>query len=150
MAVKCIGIGNRIMRDDGIGIRVIENLSPQLKHMGIEVILGETDTDYALSKIEDGDFLFIIDGTYFNVKPGTITLTPIDKSIEQHHQAYSQHQASLAYMIKTYGKTIEGFIIGIEVEEIDFSLELSNTLQRKLPHICEEVYQLIYKNIRGV
>ncbi|AOY78290.1 hypothetical protein BJL90_07985 [Clostridium formicaceticum] len=138
------------MGDDGIGIRVAEELSSRLKHIGIEVIVGEVDIDYTLSKIEDGDFLFIIDAMYLNVKPGIVTFTPIIKSITQHLQAYSQHQPNLIHLLKTYGKSVEGFIIGIEVEEIDFNLELSNTLQTRLPHICEEVYQFIYQNIRRV
>lgn len=138
------------MGDDGIGIRIIEELSPRLQDIGIEVILGETHIDYALSKIKDGDFLFIIDATYFNVKPGTVTFTPMDKSIEQHQQTYSQHQPSLVHLLKVYRKSVEGFIIGVEVEEIDFSLELSSTLQTRLPHICEVVYQFIYETIRRV
>jgi len=145
MAVKCIGIGNRIMGDDGIGIRVLEEISPRLKHISIEVIFGETDVDYILSKVEAGDFIFVIDATFFNKKPGTVTFIPIDKSMEQHSQAYSQHQPSLVHLLKIYGKSVEGFIIGIEVEEIDFSLELSNTLKNRLSHICEEVYQFIYE-----
>ncbi|QUH26398.1 hydrogenase maturation protease [Serpentinicella alkaliphila] len=150
MAVKCIGIGNRIMGDDGIGIRVVEQLLKQLRDICIEVILGETDIDYAISKIDNGDFLFIIDAAYFNEEPGTVTFISIDKYIKQHTQAYSQHQSSLVHLIKVYKKSVKGFIIGIEVHEIDFSLELSNTLQTRLPHICEEVYQFIYKNTRRV
>lgn len=150
MAVKCIGIGNRIMGDDGIGIRVVEELSSRLKPIGIEVLLGETDVYYALNAINDGDFLFVVDATYFNIKPGTLTFTQIDKAIEQHFQAYSQHQPSLVQLIKIYGKPVEGFIIGIEVAEIDCSLELSNTLLSILPYICEEVYKFINKNIRRI
>ncbi|AOT73031.1 hypothetical protein Gferi_07470 [Geosporobacter ferrireducens] len=134
------------MGDDSIGIRVGEELSPRLKHIGIEVILGETDIDFTLSKIEDGDFLFILDATYFNVKPGTVTFTPIDKSIKAHPQAYSQHQPSFVHLLKIYGKSVDGFIVGIEVEEIDFSLKLSNVLETRLSHICEEVYQFIIKS----
>jgi hydrogenase maturation protease len=59
MLIKCIAIGNRIMGDDSIGIRVTQEILPSLKKDKIEVIFGETDVDYALSKIEDGDFLFI-------------------------------------------------------------------------------------------
>ncbi|MCC5911744.1 MAG: hydrogenase maturation protease [Clostridiaceae bacterium] len=150
MAVKCIAIGNQIMGDDGIAIRVVEELSPQLKHAGIEVILGETDIDYALSEIKDGDFLFVIDATYFNVKPSTVTFTPLNKSIGQYPQVYSQHQPNLVDLLKTYGKIVEGFIIGIEVEEIDFGLELSDTLKTRFLHICEEVYRFIYETIRRI
>lgn len=150
MAVKCIAIGNSIMGDDSIGIKVVEELSSQLDQANIEVIFGETDIDYALGKIEDGDFLFIIDSTYFDINPGIVTFIHIDEAIGQHHQFYSQHQPSLINLLKTYGKSVKGFIIGIEVEDIDFSLELSDTLKARLPHICEEVYRFVYHTIRRI
>lgn len=144
MAVKCIAIGNSIMGDDSIGIKVAEKLSSRLKHDGIELILGETDVYYALSKIDNGDLLFIIDSTYFNICPGTVTFTFINDLIKQHSHCYSQHQPSLIHLLKTYIKSVEGFVIGIEVEKIDFSLELSDSLKNMLPQICQKVYSFIY------
>jgi len=148
MTIKCIAIGNRIMGDDSIGIKVLEKLEPQFTKENIEVVYGETDIDYALSKIDDGDILFIFDSTYFSKVPGTLTFTPMEDAIMQ-KQVYSQHQPSLISLLKTYKKSISGFIIGIEIKEIGFSLELSDTLERKLSKICDEVSKFIYKNIRG-
>lgn len=137
------------MGDDGIGIKVAEHLSSHLEKENIEVILAETDVDYALSKVENGDFIFIIDSTYLGVSPGTITLTSIRDSNAGQHHMYSQHQPSLINLLKTYRKSVEGFVIGIEIEEIDFKLELSHTLNAKLLQICEEVDELIFNIIRG-
>ena len=81
MSIKCIAIGNRIMGDDSIGIKVLEELTTKLEKEKLEVIFGETDIEYALSKIEDSDLLFIIDSTYFNIVPGTVTFTPIEKEM---------------------------------------------------------------------
>lgn len=136
------------MGDDGIGLKVAEVLSPLLLQEHIELIFGETDNDYALSKIQNGDMLFIIDSTFFDINPGTITFTPIGEVIDQHHEVYSQHQPSLIYMLKTYGKSVEGYLIGIEVEKIEFGLELSDTLRTRLLPICEEVH-LFIENIQG-
>lgn len=144
MAIKCIAIGNRIMGDDSIGIKVAEMISPLLVQAHIELIIGETDNDYSLSKIENGDLLFIIDSTFFDINPGTVTHIPIDEVIGQHHEFFSQHQPSLFYLLKTYGKEVEGYMIGIEVAKIDFSLELSETLKTRFLSICEEVYLFIY------
>lgn len=150
MAVKCIAIGNRIMGDDSIGIKVAEELLPQLKGENISVIFGETDIDYALSKIEDGDYLFIIDSTYLNINPGTVTFTPIEEAIRQQRDIYSQHQPSIINLLEIYKKSVEGFIIGIEVEEIHFSLELSNTLKTRFHDICREVREFIHHTVRGI
>lgn len=137
------------MGDDSIGIKVLDELSPQLNNEKIEVIFGETDVEYSLNKIEEGDFIFIIDSTYFNIKPGTVTFTPFEEVIAQHQQVYSQHQPSLINLLKIYRKSVDGFVIGIEVEEVNFCFELSDTLKVRLPHICEEVYKFIKDVIRG-
>jgi len=51
-------------------------------------MFGETDIDYALSNIEEGDFLFIIDSTYLDLKPGTVTFTAVNTFNEQSSQVY--------------------------------------------------------------
>lgn len=150
MKIKCIAIGNRIMGDDSIGIKVLEALSSELEKEKIEVIFGETDIDYALRKIDDRDLLFIIDSTYFNIAPGTVTFTSIEKAIKGQQQIYSQHQPNLINLLKTYNKSVRGYIVGIEVEKIHFSVDLSETLRKKFLSICEEIYEIIYQTIRGI
>lgn len=142
MVTKCIAIGNRVMGDDGIGIKVAEELSSKLRQKQIELIIVETDIDYAFAKIEAGDLLFIIDSAHFGFSPGTITFLPIGEEVIQ-QQTYSQHQLSLIHLLNTNGKLVKGFIIGIEIEKIDFGLELSSALETKFPAICEEVYRFI-------
>ena len=150
MRIKCIAIGNRIMGDDGIGIKVLEELLQELEKCKIEVIIGETDFDYGLSKIAEGDILFIIDSTYFNIDPGTVTFTPIEKAINCQWRIYSQHQPSLINLLHTYKKSVKGYIIGIEVEKIHFCLDLSVTLKEKFFSICEEIRVFIYEIIGGI
>lgn len=145
MSVKCISIGNRIMGDDAIGIKVVEEISTRLKKEEIVLIFGETDSEYALSNIKDGDLLFIVDSTYFQLAPGTVTFTSINDLLLKNNLT-SQHQQSLIHLIKLYGININGFVIGIEVEKIDFSTVLSETLKRKFYNICDEVYEFIMSN----
>lgn len=149
MAVKCIAIGNTIMGDDGIGIKVAQEISKHFVEEHIEFIYGETDVDYALSKIENADFLFLIDSTYFDINPGTITYTPLSQLIGQHIEVISQHQPSLIHLLKTYGKAVDGYLIGIEIAKIDFSLELSDILKNKFLSICEDVYLFINHAIKN-
>lgn len=138
------------MGDDCIGIKVLEKLTSELEKEEIQVIFGETDIDYALSKIDNRDFLFIIDSTYFNIAPGTVTFTPIEKAITRQQPIYSQHQPSLINLLNTYKKSVSGYIIGIEVAEIYFSLDLSEILSRKFLSICEEIHKFIYQIVREI
>lgn len=145
----CIAIGNRMMADDSIGIQVLEALAPQLRQKNIEIVFGETDTDYALSQINNGDYLYILDSTYFGIAPGTVTVTPIQESMVPSQTVYSQHQPSLINLLKIYKQDVAGIVIGIEVMQVAFSLELSDVLKNRFTQICEEVSEFIQDHIRS-
>lgn len=143
MAIKCIAIGSRLMADDQIGIVVLEEITSELKLKEIEAIISETDTFHALSRIEDGDFLFIIDATYLDIYPGTITYMPIAAAISERQRSNSLHQQSLIDLLWLSKISVEGFVIGIEVNQLDYCFELSESLKTKLPVICSEVMGII-------
>lgn len=149
MRIKCIAIGNRIMGDDAIGIKVTEKLHPRLTREGIKVIYGETDVNYALDNIESRDVIFIIDATYLGNNPGTVTCLTL-QDVYKKKQVYSQHELNLVDLLHTYNKSVKGYVIGIEIQRLDFSLELSDSLIYKFPTICEEVYSVIMSSIRGL
>ena len=71
MNIKCIAIGNRIMKDDGIGINISEAIKERLITKDISVVICETDVEYALDELNNVDLLFIIDSSYYNIQPGT-------------------------------------------------------------------------------
>lgn len=146
MKTKVIAIGNPIMSDEGIAIRVAENLKSILRKNNIEVIMGETDVDYCIDNIKKDDFLFIIDATYYGIIPGSLTLIPLEKSIPYLSDSYSQHELSLINVLKKNGNVPPGYIIGIEVDEIKFDCNLSSSLTKKFDKICSKVQHIIVNN----
>lgn len=144
MKIKCIATGNRIMKDDGIGIRVLEELTRNIDKEFFEVIIGETDTDFVLSKINDGDIFLLFDSTCFGIEPGTVTFTPIENSsLYQQNQIYTQHQPNLIHMLNIYIKNVKGYIIGIEAKEIEFGTGLSDILEERFKSICKEIEEFL-------
>ncbi|MCY6356240.1 hydrogenase maturation protease [Clostridium sp. ZS2-4] len=143
MSKKLIAIGNRIMSDDGIGVLIAEKLKAELENTGIQVIIGETDVDYCLSLIEDGDLLFILDATLYGIKPGAVSIVELDKTGDFFEKGYSQHQLSLIKLLNSYAlKKVSGFVIGIEVSNIEFGIELSEILKENFEKIKNQVYNL--------
>lgn len=144
MSKKLIAIGNRIMSDDGIGVLIAEELKDKLEKVGVQVIIGETDVDYCLSLIEDEDFVFILDATLYGIKPGSVSILELDKTGSFFEKGYSQHQLSLIKLLNSYAlKEVSGFVIGIEVSNIEFGIELSQALKENFKKIKSEVYNLI-------
>ncbi len=145
MKKRLFAIGNPIMMDDGIGIVVAEEIRDWLEPRGVEIIIGETDTDYCMSLIKQDDFIIIIDATYLNNKPGCVTSCPIRELNDDYKSGYSQHEMSLLKGLTMYGKKVSGYFIGIEIDKIQFGCELSETLRIQLRSICEKVKAEIQK-----
>ncbi|MCY6958056.1 hydrogenase maturation protease [Clostridium brassicae] len=144
MGKKLVAIGNRIMKDDAIGVLIGDELKADLKELGFEVIIGETDVDYCLSFIENGDFIFILDSTLYGIKPGKITVIDIKKGEKFFEKGYSQHQLSLIKLLNSYDfQNVYGYIVGIEASEIDYGIELSKELLQNFNNIKKEVYNVI-------
>ncbi|WP_265210411.1 hydrogenase maturation protease, partial [Clostridium sporogenes] len=124
-------MGNILMGDDGIAIEIAKNIQGFLKKNNIEVIIGETDFEYCLSNIKKDDFLFILDAGYYGKKIGDITTLSLD-NYTSHKKGYTQHSYSFIDLVKLYYKETKGYILAIEVSNIDYNLEISKELKANM------------------
>jgi hydrogenase maturation protease len=145
MSIKIIAIGNRLMGDDGVAIHVAEKLSKNFQDDGIEVIIGETDFQYCLSKIEEGDYIIILDATWFGNEPGTVTSNPLSDiyKFNTNQSLFSQHGYSLIRALETYYESVDGLVIGIEGTNFDFDLKLSTDVEERFEGICKKVMKMV-------
>lgn len=140
---KVIGIGNRLMKDDGIAIEVLENIRNKLELIGMKVIIGETDLQYYFHQLGDDDFVIILDAAYRGGVPGSIYSRNIMEAVNTYEDTQSQHDMSIFNLIRIYRKPLKGYLIGIEAAEIGYGFELSEVLKCKFYGICTEVERLI-------
>ncbi|MHC1684395.1 MAG: hydrogenase maturation protease [Clostridiaceae bacterium] len=143
--IKVIGIGNLLMRDDGIALKIIEAIEKELQQLGlgIKCIKAETDFNYALDNIEEDDFLFIIDSTDLGLKCGQVTIISLEEGDNYSNNSLSVHSISLVSLIKDSNLKVTGFILGVEVKEVWFGLELSEEISTKFNDICKRIYKII-------
>lgn len=150
MKIKVVGIGNRIMKDDSIGIRIAEALEGELKDLGIEVIIGETDIEYTLNAINAGDYVVILDSSILDLKPGEVSIFDIKKLKQFSHKGYSMHQMSLVKILSCFPfMQVEGILITVEAAEIDFGIELSEALTQRFHEIKSRVFEEIKLQVKG-
>ncbi|MDD3225226.1 MAG: hydrogenase maturation protease [Clostridium sp.] len=142
MNIKVIAIGNTLMEDDGAAIIVVEKIQKVLLKNNIEVINAETDFEYCISLIEENDFIIFLDAAYYNKVPGELTVIPIEK-YNSKKKYYTQHSLSIIDLVKLYYKNVRGYIIGIEVAEVNFKLGLSRELKGKIDSISKNVLKEI-------
>ena len=56
---------------------------------------------------------------------------------------YSQHEENLISILRREKRNIKGYLIGIEIEKIDYSLDLSPTLTSNFENIKAQVLEII-------
>lgn len=147
--VCVLGIGNRLMKDDGIGIYVTEALQKQNKSENIEFIIGESDIDYSLSAIEKANILIIIDSVLTDGTAGKVNVFQLDKDWARFFSlGISAHNLHLFHMIPMLYPDMVAFVVGIEASCIEFGTQLSESLDRQfqsiLRQVCCKIDEIIY------
>ena len=149
--IKVFGIGNTLLCDDAIGVRVLEKLLPAIQTLSPTImgIIGETNSFFCLDFIEANDLIIIIDSTYLNVTPGTINYIPFSECDRFLAPSYSAHEVNLLKILRLEYPSINGYLIGIEISQIDFSTELSPLLEATLESICNEIFIFLKKAVKA-
>lgn len=142
-----LGIGNRLMMDDGIGIYLIEQLSKQNRTPTISYLIGESDIDFCMEKIMEASFVIIVDAVVSGGTPGKLTVYPLSELHEQKELDISVHNFHLFQLLYLQKESIKGFLIGVEPCEIRFHIGLSKTLNEKWDTILQEVSETIERMI---
>lgn len=147
MKTKLLAIGNKLMGDDGISLKVAKDIEKQLIDIGINVVFGETDVDYCLNELLDCDKAFILDATCFGIESGSITINEIDTMNFNNKLGLSQHGINLMTLLELYKchynvnseEIKDVYVIGIEVASIEWRLGISKELQPMYDIICKNV-----------
>jgi len=144
--IKLIAVGNRFMKDDGIAIKVTEQIKEQLTDLVLEIIIGETDSQNCLYLLNENDFVIILDAICNGTEPGSICVFSLKNVLSQPFGFCMQHDINIIELMKLYDKSFKGYLIGIEIADIGLGDELSPVLKEILPQICSNIVSTI-KNI---
>jgi len=150
--IVILGVGNLLLRDEGIGIHVIRALSDKSipANIDIEIIDGGTSSD-ALHSMVGVDKLIIIDAVQGGGNPGAVYRFRIDDVVLEGKYSISLHQIDLFESLKMMeylgGKPKDTVIIGVEPKEIEWGLRLSPELEQKVSHIVEIVLKEVTEEI---
>ncbi len=141
--VLVLGIGNRLMMDDGMGVYVTEELKKRNTNPGIRYVVGETDIYFCLKQIKEVSSLIIVDAACLHNEPGSIITIPFYQVYKNREQLISIHDSHLFNEMIMEGKSFEGMLIGIEPYEIKYGIGLSIALQDKFPEIVDKIQRII-------
>lgn len=146
-----LGIGNRLLMDDGIGVYIVEKLKEKNENRNgsIKYAIGETDIDYCMDEIENANYVVIIDALYAGNTPGSITIFPLDHMNIHINSAFFSHDAHLLNKISSLKPDLKGLFIGIEPLEIKYGIGLSDKLSLKLPELVKKIEGILAVSIKS-
>lgn len=141
--ILVLGVGNRLMMDDGVGLLVVEhlaNLQPSDEQVCYEI--GETDFAYCLELAAQTDRLILVDAVVTNQRPGDVTVLPL-KEISPAGLGLSLHHAHLVDLLLQQDPLTSAVLVGIEPFHIAFHWGLSAELEGRFEQIVGEVREVI-------
>lgn len=144
-----LGIGNRLMMDDGIGVEVVGALMEDAvwgERVAFEI--GETDFDYCMEAAIEAEYLIIIDSAITGKAPGEITVFPLSQLCSS-KPGISLHNLHFLDLIQQFDQKKCGILIGIEPYQIDVHWGISRELKEKMSEIVGQVRQMITRYIEA-
>jgi hydrogenase maturation protease len=141
--ILILGIGNLLLKDEGVGVHVVKKLKEMPLPENVEVLDGGTAGLDLVDFIEGRKKLIVIDAVNAGDKPGTIyrlTEENLDikpKAITSFHEIDFLDALHMSEVMKS--KPEEIVVIGIEPKDMSNGLELSPEIEERIPRIIEIV-----------
>lgn len=144
--IVVVGVGNLLLKDEGIGIHTLKALQEMDLPPDIALIDGGTSPDL-IAYTRAGDKMIIIDAARAGGEPGAVYRFNPEDIAAGKGTLTSAHEMGVAenlgLMALTGNQPAETIIIGVEPGEIDWGTELSPRLKKRLPAIVKIVLKEI-------
>jgi hydrogenase maturation protease len=138
-----LGLGNILLRDEGVGVRVVQAMEQMPLPPGVEVLDGGTAGLDLLDALADRQKVVVIDALDGDMAPGTVLRLTPDELVPRHEPGVSLHDLglveTLALARQLNVSPPEVVIIGVEPHDVECGLELSPEAERLMPRIIDLV-----------
>lgn len=137
-----LGLGNILMGDDGIGVRVVERLQGAVP--GAEVLDGATSGLSLLEKLTAYEKVIVVDAVQMGKMPGEAARFSAEEILGlPENQNFSLHEIGLAEVLKIGRSLNEKFdnlvVIGVQPKDLNQGERLSPEVEAKIPEVVEMV-----------
>lgn len=141
-----IGLGNILMRDDGIGVHAVREIEQRFRFTPkIDIMDGGTLGLTLLPLIEAYERVLFVDAVEAGLEPGTIVVREGEEVPAFLGSQVSVHQAGLADLM--YAAQLAGMmppevcLVGIQPQSVSLSLETTALLRDKREDLIRTVLE---------
>lgn len=151
--VLVIGVGNTLLRDDGVGVRVIEALRAEAGEE-FEVVDGGTVGLALLPMVEDADAVIVVDASELGEAPGALRIfygEAIDRQLSGKRRTV--HEVALADLFSA--AAIQGrcpslrALVAIQPGCTEWGLETTEAVSAAIPEACAAIRALAMRWRQG-
>ncbi|RNC71884.1 MAG: HyaD/HybD family hydrogenase maturation endopeptidase [Desulfuromonadales bacterium] len=144
MSVLVLGIGNLIMTDDGVGVRVVQRLTEEYRFPeGVTVMDGGTLGLDLLHYLEGVERLLMVDAVETGGPPGTVVRLAGEEIPVALRTKLSPHQMGLQDLLAVAelqgNRPAEMVLWGVQPESIGLGMELSPAVAAQFDRLAAEV-----------
>jgi len=143
--ILILGVGNILLKDEGVGVHVVNRLKEMPLPVNVEVLDGGTAGLDLTDFIANRKKLIVIDAVKTGEKPGTIfrlteeNLSIKPKAIMSFHEIDLLDALHMSHVMDE--KPEEIIVIGIEPKDMSDGTELSPEIEERIPRIIEVVME---------
>lgn len=153
MKAVVLGVGNIILADEGVGVRVVEALErAYVLPAGVAVIDAGTSGMEMLEDLAHLDFLLVVDAIAAGKPPGTLVKLAGDevpvffrRNLSPHGIGLSDVLAALEFMGAEPRETV---ILGVQPVSLELSTEMTPTIAACVPELVALAVQEL--SLRGL
>jgi hydrogenase maturation protease len=144
MDIAVLGLGNILLRDEGVGVRVVEELDKRFSFSPSIKLIDAGTLGFALvHEIEECPKIIVVDAVKAGNEPGTIYKFKRKDLTFQLPQAMSAHDVGFLEALEQWrilGIEPEVVFFGIEPKDMSsWGMELSDCISNKMPKLIELV-----------
>ena len=138
--ILILGLGNPLLGDEGIGVRVVEELQGLELPDGVVVVEGGTTGLGLIGLMEGYERVIIVDAADMGHPPGRVVrFTPLEVQLKTAEAPLSLHQIGLEEVLALAEALevapAELVIIGIQPSQVEVGAGLSPEVERAIPQI---------------
>jgi len=145
-SIAVLGLGNTLMRDDGVGARVLDELARRYRlPPAVSLIRSDAPMARLVTELEGVGHLIVVDAVRGGRPPGAVYGVRPEELASIGRRAWSSHGVTLADLLALLSALdrCPGIrIIGVEAGELDGAgLELTAPVAEALPRVVAAVVE---------
>jgi hydrogenase maturation protease len=142
-----VGLGNILCRDDGIGIRVLEDLKTRCPEAAVTFLDYGVASVALIPVLQEYDRVLLIDAINAGLMPGAFKIFRCDEALVHiQEEKLSSHEMSLADLVgllRAFEVRTDVRIAGVQVKDVSYGLEMTDEISRARADVVDGLVRFL-------